>query len=153
MPGFEFWPIILPYLDKIAHTSESLNGSLTLWISRWKVLHFPPYLIALLTSFPKMYSTWGLSLKTPKEHGVFWFPVNSLNSLIKYWEFEIFALCTRTSARIGLNIFVGIWYDICFIFFVNKIPQTCKIEEKNQIPLHEPIMWLCKLYIYPILWM
>ena len=26
--------------------------------------------IALSTSFPKMYNTWGLSLKTLKEHGV-----------------------------------------------------------------------------------
>ena len=40
---------------------------------------FPPSLFLLLIRFPKMYNTWGLSLKPTEAPKAFWFPVNRKN--------------------------------------------------------------------------
>ena len=43
------------------------------------------YCIALLKSFPNMYNTFGLSLKTPKPHKVFWSQYFTTQISINMW--------------------------------------------------------------------
>ena len=52
--------------------------------------------INIILSFPKMYHTWGLSLKTASKHGAFWFQVIPM--------VKVLTPCTNTQVH-GLSWF------------------------------------------------